>query len=317
MTRRKHRAGLEIRDHAGVELLGEGDTRTPAFERVIAAAGEDDRRRGVAEEVGGATDQVRRRLHRFRRAEARDVGQRRKFRQLRFLQPRVEVHVDGAARRRRRHLGRAQQRVVRRRYRRRLVVPLGERADQPALVRHRVDPVDPRPPPGRVPRARRAEDQHGHAVAPRVEDGHARVQEADVRVEDRAHHAAARLGVAVGDGDGALLVDARQHLRRLVAEVVHQAVVQPAEARARHQRDVRHLEPVQHAGDRVAAPDFGARRRRRGRFGNDGRDGVAGRHRSPPRVCERRQAYPRREASGKAATWCGRTSREARAAPGT
>ena len=134
-----------------------------------------------------------------------------------------------------------------------------------------MDPVDPRAPLRRVPRPRRPENEHRHPVAPRVEDRHAAVQQADVRVQDGAHHAPARFGVAVRHRHRALLVQAEQHLRTLVADVIHEAVVQPAEARTGHQGDPGHVEGLEHASDRVARPELVAGSRWLGRLGQDRR----------------------------------------------
>ena len=67
------------------------------------------------------------------------------------------------------------------------------------------------------------------------------------------HRAAGDLGVAVRDRDRALLVQAQQHLRLLVAEEIDDAVVQPAIARAGIERNVGNIERAQRLGDDVAA----------------------------------------------------------------
>ena len=68
-----------------------------------------------------------------------------------------------------------------------------------------------------------------------------------------AHRLAGDLGIAVRDRDRGLLVQAQQHLRRGVADVVDEAVVQAAIARAGIERDVGNVEVAQHLGDDVAA----------------------------------------------------------------
>jgi hypothetical protein len=57
----------------------------------------------------------------------------------------------------------------------------------------------------------------------------------------------------MGDRDRALLVQTEQHLRRLVAEEIHNGVVQPAIARAGIERDVGDFQRAQRVGDHVAA----------------------------------------------------------------
>ena len=75
---------------------------------------------------------------------------------------------------------------------------------------------------------------------------------------------AGHLGIAVRDGDRVLLVQAEQHLRLLVAEIVDQAVVQAAIAGARIERDIFDAGCAQRVGRDVAAElggvDAGRRR---------------------------------------------------------
>ena len=132
-----------------------------------------------------------------------------------------------------------------------------------------MDPVDPGPAARGVPRAGRAEDEHRHAVAPRVEDCHRGVHQADVGMHHRAHHLSRSARIAVGDRDRGFLVQAEQHLRPLVAEVVDDAVVQPAVARARIEREVRNVERAQHRGDAVRAPVLLSLRHRRRHVAQD------------------------------------------------
>ena len=134
--------------------------------------------------------------------------------------------------------GGADDRLAGGRGRGRLVVPLGVVAHDRALVARGVDPVDPRPALGGVDRAGGAEHDDRHAVAPGVEHRHGGVEQADVGVHGGGHRLAGHLGVAVRDRDRALLVQAEQHLRRLVAEIVDDRVVQAAIARAGIERDV-------------------------------------------------------------------------------
>ena len=62
--------------------------------------------------------------------------------------------------------------------------------------------------------------------------------------------------VAVRDGHRGFLVQAEEHLRPVVAEIVDDAVVQPAVARAGIEREVRDVERAQHGCDRVASPEL-------------------------------------------------------------
>jgi len=58
----------------------------------------------------------------------------------------------------------------------------------------------------------------------------------------------------VRDRDRVLLVQADEHPRIAVSGVVHQAVVQPAVARAGDQREVAQVQAAEEFGQRVAAP---------------------------------------------------------------
>ena len=80
-----------------------------------------------------------------------------------------------------------------------------------------------------------------------------RVHQADIGVHDRRHRLAGDLGIAVRDRDRGFLVQAEQHLRLLVAEIVDDAVVQAAIAGAGIERDIGNVERAQHVGDDVAA----------------------------------------------------------------
>ena len=149
--------------------------------------------------------------------------------------------------------GRAQHGLARGGGRGGLVVPFGVAAHQRALIARGVDPVDPGPPLRRVDRTGGAEHDHRHAVAPGVEDRHGGVHQPDIGMHRRRHRAAGDLGIAMRDRDRAFLVQAEQHLRPLVAEIIDQRVMQAAIARARIERDIGNVEGAQRFGDHVAA----------------------------------------------------------------
>ena len=75
----------------------------------------------------------------------------------------------------------------------------------------------------------------------------------DIGMHRGGHRLAGHLGIAMCDRHRMFLVQAQQHLRRAVAEVVHQAVVQAAIAGAGIQRDVRNLQRAQRLRHHVAA----------------------------------------------------------------
>ena len=95
--------------------------------------------------------------------------------------------------------------------------------------------------PGR--RMRRVErvpddDEHRHAVAVRVVDRHRRMLQADRAVRKHAERLAFDLGVAVRHRDRGFFVAAGDELRLLVAAVVDDRFLQPAEAGAGIRADV-------------------------------------------------------------------------------
>ena len=253
MVGRERRADLEVGHDARVERLGKLDALLPVLFLARHAAGEDQRLLGAGESVDGLLHQIGGGTLHHRRHVALGVDRRQRRGKLGLLHLGVEIDVGRTARRGVGHPVGAQHRLAGRARRGRLVVPLGEVADDRALVGGGVDPVDPRPALHRVHRACCSQDQNGHAVAPGVEDRHGGVEQADVGVHRGAHRLAGDLGVAVRDRDRGFLVQAEDHLRLLVAEEVDDGVVQAAIARARIERDIRNVERTQRLGDDVAA----------------------------------------------------------------
>ncbi len=106
----------------------------------------------------------------------------------------------------------------------------------------------------RVHRSGGAEDDHRRAIAPGIEDRHGRVHQPDVGVQRYGHRFLGDFAIAVGDRHGVLLVQADNHLRIAVAEIVDDAVVKTPVARARHQGDVFQVDPAGDFSDHVATP---------------------------------------------------------------
>ena len=192
-------------------------------------------------------------VRRGRRLEARGVGDGTGALQRLLLKPGVEAEVDRTLRLRSGQPPGAQERLGDGGHARRLVVQLHVVADLRALHQRGVDPVDPRPATRGVHGARRAEHEDGRAVAEGVEDRHARVLQADDVVDDRGHRPALRLRVAVGEGDGDLLVGGEDQLGSAVAAVVDEGVVQPAVGRAGIQGHVLDADRAQEVDDEVGA----------------------------------------------------------------
>lgn len=162
--------------------------------------------------------------------------------------------------------------------------------DNRPLVARRVDPVDPRPPAGRIDRARSAKDQHRHPVAPGIEDRHCGVEQADIGVHGDSQRLAGHLGPALRHCHRVLLVQAEQHLWSLVAEVVHQAVVQATKTRPWRQRDIWNVERTQRLRHHVAAEHGITRGATQGPLDAGSSEGV--RQRIVHRSCPPHQAGP-------------------------
>ena len=262
----KYRGAFEIGHHAGAQRLRQRHAIGPFPLAVRAAPHQDHRLLRRAQHRHRARHLLRRHRRHHIGHKSGNIDRRQRIGDRRLLHAGVEIDVD-------RRLGcrigqpiRAQQRLPRRLGRGRLIVPLGVVADQRALIARGMDPVDPRPALRRIHRAGRAEQQHRHAVAPGVEHGHRRMHQPDIGVHRGGHRPSGHLGVAVSDRHGVLLVQAQQHLRLHVAEVVHQAVVQAAVAGAGVQRDERNLQRTQRLGHDIAAEQRVARGQRQRPF---------------------------------------------------
>ena len=249
----------------GRRIVGAGQHRcvesfrqlNPAFPVRLApghASHEDYRELGLLEQRPDPLHRSRRRARRVCRSIPRRVRDQHLLGERLLLKAHVETDVNRAAGRRTGYLVRAQHGLHRRLWRGRLVVPLRVVPDDRALVCGSVDPVDPRAPLVGVHRAGGAEYHHGGPVAPGIEDGHGGVHQPHVGVKRHRHGLIRGLAVSVGDGDRVLLVQTGNHLRILVAQVVHQTVVEPTVARSRDQRDVLEIQLAGHRRHHVAAP---------------------------------------------------------------
>ena len=255
MLGRERRRGLHVGEHRRAKRLGELDARLPVVLAARHPAHQDHRlararpacapllRPSPGAGAGGGPGR-----------EAGDVRECDLALERLLLERDVEAHIGGPARRRHRDLVGAQHRLDGGQHRARLVVPLAVVADQRALILGGVDPVDPGPAHLGVARPGGAEHDHRQPRAPDVVDRHGGMHQADAGMQRHRHRPFGHLGVAVRDRDRVLLVQADEHFRVTIAEIVDEAVVQAAIARSGHQRDVAQVEPPQHLGDRVRAP---------------------------------------------------------------
>ena len=240
-------------DQRGAEPLGQARERRrdrrPSPERLR----HDEREARLDQQLRRLLQRAGVGVRRRRRREARHVRDGDAALEWLLLQPSVQAHVD---RPRRRGLGdapRAQEGFRNRGDAGRLVVELHVVADLRPLHERGVDPVDPRPAAGGVHRPAGAQHQDRRAIAERVEDRHAGVLEPDDVVHHLRHRPALGLRVAVGQADGDLLVGGEHELRRPVAAVVHERVVQAAKGRAGVQRHVLDADRPQEVHDEIRA----------------------------------------------------------------
>jgi hypothetical protein len=80
------------------------------------------------------------------------------------------------------------------------------------------------------------------------------VQQADIAVQHATHGLAGRLGIAVRDRDRMVFMQAQQDAGIFIAQMIDQAVMQPAIARARVEAEIADAAAAQHLGRDVAAP---------------------------------------------------------------
>ena len=239
MGHREVHAPAQVHDR-GLQRLGELDEKLHAVLVARAAVGDDHRALRGHEPLGRLGE---RRAIALRRPGAREL---RDFQALLvdrlFLQVDVAVDEHRLHRRRRRDLVGAHRRLGEVLQRHRIVVPLHEIAHQQRGILHRVVPLGAGAALHRVQPVAR-EDHHRRAVDPGVVDRHRRVLHADAAVDERPHGLARGLRIAVRHGDRGLLVHAGEQLRLGVAAIVHQRLVQAAEARARVDADIFDSEP--------------------------------------------------------------------------
>ena len=232
-------AALGVDDGAG-ERLGELDGGGERGGVASDLADDHHGPRRVGEECGGLVEGGGVRRRRRGRTEERDVGHGERLGHALLLDVGVEADVDGALGVGHGRPHRAEEGFGGSLDAGGLVVVLHVVADGESLHEGGVDPVGGAAVVG-VLRASASEVEDGGAVAPRVEDGHRGVLESDDVVESGGHGLAGDAEVAVGDGDGDLLVGAEHHLGAAVAEV-HEGVVEPAVAGAGVEGDVLHAE---------------------------------------------------------------------------
>ena len=257
----KARSGLDVGERKRADALGQRDAALEVGGIVADAADQEERPFGSAQPLRDCGHGFVGR--RGRGWHGKPVERRHRLRggQRFFLEAGIESDVHGTLRRRLRDVPRAQYGFQCGLHRSRLVVPFGVVTNQRGHVAGGVDPVDPRPALHGIDRPDAAQQQHGNSIAPCIEDRHRCVHQTDVRVQRDSQRPSRHARIAVRERHRMFLVDAQQQLRTLVAEIVDQAVVQAAIARAGRERDVGDFQRAQHLRHRVAAPCGGASHR--------------------------------------------------------
>ncbi len=235
-------------DHPRLQQLGELHQQRDACRRARRAVDDDHRVLRAGEEPRRFLHGARVALRRRGRHVARDVGLFAVLLHRLLLQAGVERDRHRAVRRRHRDLVGAHERLREMLQRHRRVVPLGEVAHQRVDVLRGVEGRHARRPVRGV-QVVAADDDHRHAVAPRVVDAHGGVLQADRAVAQRHQRLAGDLEVAVRHADRGLLVHAGEELGHPVAAVVDQRLVDGAVAGGavgRQVLDVERLDDVDH-----------------------------------------------------------------------
>ena len=98
-----------------------------------------------------------------------------------------------------------------------------------------------------------AEHHHRHAVDVGVENRHAGMLQTDHVVDDGDHRFVLRLGVAMSDGHRDFFVMAEDHFGLVIAAIVDDRIVDPAEGRTGVERGVLDIVRLHHIDDDIGA----------------------------------------------------------------
>ena len=227
---------ITLIQHRHVQQLGQLDQGMEGDIGTAQAIGDDNRIPGIEQRLRHARNGFGRRRRRFRRCELLGIRQRREFGVFLFLDFGVVAHIDRTARLGHGGLIGAREGFGRAFQIGRLIVPFDEIAHQIALNQRGMHPVAARTALGIAHRPGAAQQNDRNAVAPGVVDGHDCVLQADHVVQNGDHRLAGGARVTVSDGHRDFLVHAFQVFRVLVAQIIHQRIVNAAKRRARIER---------------------------------------------------------------------------------
>ena len=194
------------------------------------------------------------RARRGRRLEAGHVGKLRYFVELLFAKASVEHDVDRSLRLSAgRYIG-ARHRVHDGGGGRGLIVELDHLANHRRLIGRGVNPVDPGATLIGIHRAGSAHQEQRLAVAIGVEDRHVGVHQSDVGMNDGRHRLIRGFRIAVRNAHCMVFMQAQQHARIGIAQMVDDGIVQAAIAGAGVEAHIFKPEPAQHLRRHVRAP---------------------------------------------------------------
>ena len=115
-------------------------------------------------------------------------------------------------------------------------------------------PVDPGAAVSRIHWPGAAQDDDRQPVSPGVINRHRRMLQTDDIMHRGGHRPACGARVAVSQRHGDLFMIAENDLRRMIAAIVDQRIVQAAEGRSRIDRDILDLEGFDRIDDDIRAP---------------------------------------------------------------
>ena len=109
----------------------------------------------------------------------------------------------------------------------------------------------------RIHRARGPHDEDRHAIAKGIVNAHHAMHEADIGVNDRRHRFAGGFGIAMCNANGMIFMQAQDHARIDIAQMVDDGIMQAAIAGTGIEAHIGKAKAAQHLRGHIACPsDF-------------------------------------------------------------
>ncbi len=251
MVSREDRAFADGCEYARAEQFGQLHALAPGILRAIASTEQQHGLAAFEQQRGNALDLRLACSGRRRRRKSRELGDTHGHRELLFLKACIQAHVRGAVRQRHARLPGADH-------------PFHDGIRRAGLIVHFVKCRSSAPWSFVVwiqsIQGRRFSTATG-PVAPSTSMGtrsHQALKMPMSRASVRrycagtGHHLVRRLSVTMRDRDCVIFIEAQQHLRIAVAQIVHEAVMQPPVTCSRVQGDVLDAQPLEHFSGHIA-----------------------------------------------------------------